>query len=158
MSEPSRQEPAEIVYCDTLPPHDQRAVIFHLLYAVEAFEYEISLSTIVDQFCRGFFCEVDRQGSIFRQASLIIEERATLDEEIRPLLHNWRFERISVAARLILRMSLWELRNTELDAPVIIDEAVELAKSFAEVDAYKFINGLLDEWVRRHASQPIVDA
>jgi len=152
MSESSRQEPAEIVYCDTLPPHDQRAVMFHILYAVEAFEYEISTATIVDQFCRGFCCEIDRNGTLFKQASAIVQERNELDDQIRPLLHNWRFERVSVAARLILRMALWEFKYTQLDAPVVIDEAVELAKSFAESDAYKFVNGLLDEWVRRNTS------
>jgi len=42
-----------------------------------------------------------------------------------------------------------EFKYSGLDVSVVINEALELAKSFAEVDAHKFINGLLDEWVKR---------
>jgi N utilization substance protein B len=42
------------------------------------------------------------------------------------------------------------LKSTDLDVPVVINEALELAKIFAEKDGYKFVNGVLDEWAKRN--------
>jgi transcription antitermination protein NusB len=43
-----------------------------------------------------------------------------------------------------LLFAVWEFKNTETDARIIINEAIELAKCFAEEDAYRFVNGILD--------------
>ena len=45
--------------------------------------------------------------------------------------------------RIILRMSTYELLNSETPQKVIINEAVELAKQFSDDEHYKFINGVL---------------
>ena len=79
----------------------------------------------------------------------MIENRQMLDDAIKPLLHNWRFDRIGVCTKLILRLALWELHNTQTSANIVLNEAIELAKCFAERDAYKFVNGILDEAVKK---------
>ena len=140
----------EIINCDTLSPRDQRSVIFHLLYAIDSFEYEVSFESVVDNFCRGFLCEIGQKSEIYKKAVSIVEQRHMLDEQIKPLLQNWRFDRIGVCTRLVLRIALWEFLNTDIAHPVIINEGVELAKCFAEIDAHKFVNGLLDEWVKNN--------
>lgn len=66
-----------------------------------------------------------------------------------PLLANWRIERIGVCTRLILRIAAWELLHTEIEPRVVINEAIELAKCFCERDAYRFVNGVLDEALKR---------
>jgi transcription antitermination protein NusB len=154
-SEFSRFGEHEIIPCDTLSQRDQRTVIFHLLYALDSFDYEVSFSLVVDSFCRGFLCEIDPQGPLYKKAEAIAEQRNELDEHIKPLLHNWRFDRIGVCTRLILRIALWEFLQNNLDTSVIINEAVELAKCFAESDAHKFVNGLLDEWAKKNRPEPI---
>jgi N utilization substance protein B len=45
----------------------------------------------------------------------------------------------------ILRISIYELRLGETPVAVIINEAVELAKTFGDKDSYSFINGILDK-------------
>ncbi len=134
---------------DDLTQTEQRSLIFHLLYAVDAYEYDISLQSITDNFARGFGVIVPQESSVFQQTTAIINQRANLDAVIIPLIDNWRFERLGVSTKLILRQSIWELLHTKTDAAVIINEAVELAKCFAEKDAYKFINGVLDEYLKR---------
>jgi len=63
---------------------------------------------------------------------------------------NWRLERMAVVDRLVLRLAVYELLEPEgTDAAVIIDEALELAKTFSTPDAAKFVNGVLDA-IRRH--------
>lgn len=142
----------------SLSRHDQRAMVFHLLYAMDAFEYQVSLESIADNLSRGFGYSLELNGDVFQQAEKIVNDRDELDEEIKPLLDNWKFERLGVCTRLILRLALWELKYTKIDHSVVIDEAIELAKSFAETDAYKFINGVLDEWVKRNKPEAVAPA
>jgi N utilization substance protein B len=52
---------------------------------------------------------------------------------------------MAVIDRLILRMAVCEMmRKGEVPPAVIINEALELARTFSTEDAVKFINGMLD--------------
>jgi N utilization substance protein B len=65
---------------------------------------------------------------------------------------NWRLQRMAVVDRLVLRLAVYELLEPDgTDAAVIIDEALELAKTFSTPEAAKFVNGVLDA-VRRALS------
>ena len=64
---------------------------------------------------------------------------------IKPVLANRRIDRLGCVTLLILRMGLWELLYTKTPVNIVINEAVELAKSFAEKDSYRFVNGILDQ-------------
>ena len=136
--------------CDDLSARDQRSLIIHLLYAMDSFEYDVSLESILDNFSRGFNCTLTPDSSIIERAQSIIEKRDELDDHIKPLLDNWKFDRIGCCTKLILRMAMWEFLYTETDAAVVINEAIELAKCFSEVDAHKFINGILDKWFQEN--------
>ncbi|MFA6066815.1 MAG: transcription antitermination factor NusB [Candidatus Babeliaceae bacterium] len=138
------------IIIENLSKRDERIFIFHLLYAMDSFDYQASLESIVDNFCREFNLSVARDGSVIEQVRSIVDNRLALDDQIKPLLDNWRFDRLGVCTRLIIRQAIWELRNTDIDSAIIINEAIELSKCFAEDDAYKFINGLLDEWVKKN--------
>lgn len=141
----------EISYTD-LSQRDTRALIFHLIYAAEAFDYDVSLEEIIGNFNRGFDLSIPADSPVATIARAIIEQRDELDNQIKPLLHHWRFDRLGVCTKLILRLALWELYNTNTVPNIIINEAIELAKCFAEKDAYKFINGILDEAVKKKSA------
>jgi N utilization substance protein B len=87
-------------------------------------------------------------------AAAVIDQRDTLDERIKPLLSNWRFDRLGVCTKLILRFALWELQEDKTPPSIVINEAIELAKCFAEQDAYKFVNGVLDEALKAMGKTP----
>lgn len=131
----------------------ERAIIFHLLYAAEGFEYQVSLGSIVDNLNRGFDQDIPLDGPAATIAQSVIDMRDTLDEAIKPYLSNWRFERVSVSAKLILRLAFWEFLTTDMAPTIVINEAIELAKCFAEDDAYRFINGVLDSFVKKHPKE-----
>lgn len=137
-----------IAYND-LSRRDVRALIFYILYAAEAFDYHESVDAIVDNFNRGFELDIPLDSEVVRIANAIIAARHQLDETFKPLLANWRFERIGVSTKLILRFATWELEQSDTDSRIVINEAVELAKAFAEKDAYKFVNGVLDRLVKQ---------
>lgn len=140
--------PHDIAY-DDLSRRDVRSLIFHLLYAMEAYDYDISLQAIVDNFNRGFGLSIPFDSEVVKTTQAIIDNRDELDDQFKPFLINWRFERLGVSTKLILRFAIWELKYTDTPASIIINEAIELAKCFAEKDAYKFINGILDNVVQK---------
>jgi N utilization substance protein B len=66
------------------------------------------------------------------------------DATIAPLLEGWTLERLPTIDRLLLRMGLFELRHRpDTPHPVVINEAVELAKKFSTEDSGRFVNGVL---------------
>jgi transcription antitermination protein NusB len=69
-----------------------------------------------------------------------------IDGLIAEAAENWRPERMAVLDRLVLRMAVCELLRRSADAPppVVINEAIELARTFSTEEAVKFINGMLD--------------
>ncbi len=72
-----------------------------------------------------------------------------IDPMITEAAQNWRIERMNVLDRLILRMAIYEfLHEPATPAKVIINEALELARTFSTDDSVRFINGVLDA-VRR---------
>ncbi len=139
----------ETVAYNDLSRRDVRALIFYLLYAVDAFDYDESVDAIVDNFNRGFDLAIPLESEVATIAKQVIERRDELDSLYMPMLANWRFDRLGTATKLILRFAVWELNYTETDPRIVINEAVELAKAFAEKDAYRFINGILDRLVKK---------
>lgn len=57
---------------------------------------------------------------------------------------NWRIERMAAIDRAILRLGIYELRQGETPARVVINESVELAKKFSSENASGFVNAVLD--------------
>lgn len=125
-----------------------RSLIFHYLYAVESFDYDVSVESVVDLFNRGFELDVPIKSEVVETTRSVVEQRDMLDERVKPFLANWRLERIGVCTRLVMRLALWELLNTDTPSTIVINEAIELAKCFSEDDAYRFVNGILDEFTK----------
>ena len=74
-----------------------------------------------------------------------VEHIGEIDPLIEESAENWRLARMPVVDRQILRLAVYEfLHQAETPHPVIIDEALELAKRFSTPEAVKFINGVLD--------------
>jgi N utilization substance protein B len=74
-----------------------------------------------------------------------IERVAEADVLIAQHAHNWRVERMAVVDRLVLRLAIFELlAEPETPAKVIINEALELARTFSGEEPVPFINGVLD--------------
>jgi N utilization substance protein B len=71
------------------------------------------------------------------------------DARIAPLLEGWTLERLPTIDRIVLRMGMFELHHrTDTPAPVVINEAVELAKKFSTEDSGRFVNGVLSRAAR----------
>lgn len=74
---------------------------------------------------------------------------AEVEREIEPFLDR-KLERLSPIERCILLLAGYELaRHPEVPFRVIVNEAVELAKTYGGTDGYRFVNGVLDKLAAR---------
>ena len=74
-----------------------------------------------------------------------------IDRKIEQKSEHWRLERMPVVDRNILRLAIYELSQQAVPAPVIIDEALQLARQFSNDESIPFINGILDAVYRQSA-------
>ncbi len=69
---------------------------------------------------------------------------AELDEILARHAHHWRLDRMALLDRTILRMAAYELaHHPDVPTAVVIDEAVELAKTYSTDESPRFVNGVL---------------
>jgi transcription antitermination protein NusB len=75
----------------------------------------------------------------------VVKNWETLDKIIKTYSINWDFERISIINRCILRLSIYSLINLRDTPPkVVINEAIELTRTFEVEKSVGFINGILN--------------
>jgi len=76
----------------------------------------------------------------------VLENMERIDKEIAKSAANWQLNRMAVIDRNILRIATFELLfKQDIPPKVSINEAVDLAKRFGDVDSGRFVNGILDK-------------
>lgn len=80
----------------------------------------------------------------------VVANQAKIDQGIvKRLASGWRLERLDATARAVLRAGAYELMyRPDVPTEVVINEYVEIAKSFFEGPESGFINGALDAIAR----------
>lgn len=75
------------------------------------------------------------------------EQIAQIDESLKTKLENWSLDRLPKIERTILRLAVFELLFMQ-DAPsrVVMNEAIELCKTFGDEKSSKFVNGVLSKY------------
>jgi len=74
-----------------------------------------------------------------------LQKMAELDAMIEETATHWKVSRMAVIDRNLLRIAVYELLHLPETPPsVVIDEAIELAKSFGTAESPAFVNGILD--------------
>lgn len=87
------------------------------------------------------------EGENVEFAKILIEKTCENKEEIDKIIEKvapeWPISQVAIIDRNILRMSICELEFCETPPKVVINEAIELAKTFGAEHSSKFINGVL---------------
>ena len=128
--------------------HLGRIVVLQTLYEFdfrkESKDPDVSIEEILERNVSRYSETIEDKDFIIELAKGAHKDTQKLDETIQPIAPEWPIEQIARIDRNILRMALWELQNAK-DVPpkVVINEAVELAKSFGGDNSSKFINGVL---------------
>ncbi|MBN1039083.1 transcription antitermination factor NusB [Clostridium botulinum] len=73
-----------------------------------------------------------------------------IDESISKNLCNWKIDRISKVNLCILRLAVYELlHDEEIPNRVAINEALEITKKYSDEKSVSFINGVLDNILKK---------
>lgn len=85
----------------------------------------------------------------------VAAQLTTIDEKISEYATNWQLKRMAVIDRNSMRIGLYELKySTEIPPKVAINEAVELAKKYGDLESSKFVNGILDKIHKKEIVEP----
>ncbi|MCL1833693.1 MAG: transcription antitermination factor NusB [Leptospirales bacterium] len=75
----------------------------------------------------------------------VILELEKIDTVIKDYSKNWKFERISIIDKSILRLAIYEMIfMKDIPSAVTINECIDLGKTFGGENSGQFINGILD--------------
>jgi N utilization substance protein B len=115
-----------------------------MLFQIEASGVEAEKAIAL--FWRNF--EADPDGRTYADEVVrgIAEKLAEVDAKISAASSNWRIERMTRVDRNLLRLGAWELMfRPDVPRAVVLDEAIELAKSYGTDESSAFVNGVLNQ-------------
>lgn len=128
------------------------------LFAVQIlFEMEINgkkINNILERLTDEYLIEISRlnktekadKNHLIKILKGVTKNQKDIDLNIKDNLIGWSLSRIDSVSRAILRSALYELREcNDIPVKVIINEYIEISKSFFEGDEPNFINGILDK-------------
>src|SRR3990167_7791464 len=112
------------------------------------FQYDIhgKSGLWLDEFWKPLTADAETKAFAERLVAGVLEKKKDLDALLATYATNWKVSRMPIVDQNILRAGLYELIWID-DVPlnVTLDEAIELAKSFGDEEASKFVNGVLDK-------------
>lgn len=129
--------------------HLGRIIVLQSLYEYEfrkkAGDQTAEIDTIVAKDIEPYEKALGDTEFVYGLARAVSGQFDQLDEILQPMAPEWPLDTIAAIDRNILRMGLYELRNSAEAVPpkVAINEAVELAKAFGAENSSKFVNGVL---------------
>lgn len=103
-------------------------------------DFEEYYNNAYDNFC----CEDDEDESVKKLFIGVCENKEDIDATISENLKDWKISRLSKVTLSIMRISVYEMKYTDIPHAVSINEAVELAKEYAEEKAPSYVNGVLN--------------
>ncbi|WP_342386979.1 transcription antitermination factor NusB [Salinicoccus bachuensis] len=119
--------------------HEQRKKIFQTIFQVDH-----GLVTLEETAFHHLYREY---GYINTIVDYYLENSETVDAGIRDHLTNYTLERIPKVERNILRTAISELLHGDSPHRVVINEAILLTKLYGEKDGYRFVNGVLKNFI-----------
>ena len=125
-----------------LSPTKTREILLQALYQKEI--SNISNTNLITQFKKSF-----REFDISNVAERLKGINKNNDSLNKSITDNSSKEIKSIGEIevSILRQSIFEIENSDIDYPIVINEAIKLAKKFGQEDSYRFINGVLDSYI-----------
>lgn len=85
----------------------------------------------------------------------VVSKIKDIDDKITEYATNWQLKRMAVIDRNVMRLGLFELQHsTDIPPKVAINEAVELAKKYGDMESSKFVNGILDKIHKKEIVEP----
>ncbi len=84
---------------------------------------------------------VDESMRLLKEA---FDDQEKCDELLARHARRWELSRLALVDRNILRIGVYELRQTKTPFKVVMSEAMRLAGEFSTAESPRFVNGVLD--------------
>lgn len=129
--------------------HEKALIIIYQCLTLESLNKDYDIKQIISD-----NMEMDFEHCDIYLKHAVVSALAHKNEAIEaytPNLKKWRFERLSFLLRSLLFLSYaqyYYVKNVDMDKKVIINVAVNLAKTYLEKDDYKFVNAILENTLR----------
>lgn len=126
--------------------HLSRSIVLQSLYEWDFYNKTPVLKDILERNIKDFGPGLEDVKFIWKIADDVVNHMPELDKIIEKAAPEWPIAQISIIDRNVLRIGLSELLyadKEEVPPKVAINEAIELAKTFAGQTSGKFINGVL---------------
>jgi len=122
--------------------HKAREIALQVLYEVDSVGHrpEDAVSNVASR------VEASEEIAEFARKLVngVLQNRQQLDQNISDFAPAWPLDQISLVDRNILRLAIFEILNdNKIPVKVVINEAVELAKTYGSNNSSRFINGVL---------------
>jgi len=79
-----------------------------------------------------------------------IDNQAAIDEKLKDNLEHWSLDRLPKIERTVLRLAVYELLfNDDVPDRVVMNEAIELCKTFGDEKSGRFVNGVLSKFAKK---------
>tara|TARA_B110000014_G_scaffold136404_1_gene94390 strand:- start:190 stop:600 length:411 start_codon:yes stop_codon:yes gene_type:complete len=82
----------------------------------------------------------------------VTESMSTLDSLLQKLMDRDLLG-LDPIERNALRLAIYEMLNSDLDKPIIINESIRLTKKYGAVDGHKYVNAVLDKALKTDLQQ-----
>ena len=82
----------------------------------------------------------------------VTESMSNLDRLLQQLMDR-DLSRLDPIERNALRLAIYEMLNSDLDKPIIINESIRLTKKYGAVDGHKYVNAVLDKALKTDLQQ-----
>lgn len=118
--------------------------LYELDFRIEVSEKDLDTVAVLDRNIARYSEVMQDKDFVIALVNGVLGKTEALDMFIQPLAPEWPLNQIARIDRVILRMGVWEMKNSEaVPIKVVINEAVELAKGFGADNSSKFVNGVL---------------
>jgi len=102
---------------------------------------------VIERFLRGRIRDLALSTFSLALYDGVVEKQTEIDALLTATATNWRLVRMANVDRNVLRLGAFEVLHSPdaTPAPVVINEAIEIARRYGSADSPAFVNGVLDK-------------
>jgi N utilization substance protein B len=132
--------------------------VYEFVFRADCGDPNNELAGILERNIHRYSETIDDKDFIVELVNGLTSSRESLDAELQPLAPDWPLDQISRIDHVVMWIGLYELINhSDVPPKVVINEAVELAKSFGSDSSSKFVNGVLGTAYRARSGEDAVE-
>jgi transcription antitermination protein NusB len=128
--------------------------LYEYVFRVDCEDPGVNIDEMLERNIQRYSETIDDKDFILGLVKGVAASMVDLDAELQPLAPDWPMGQIARIDHVIMWIGLYELINhSDVPPKVVINEAVELAKSFGSDSSSKFVNGVLGSAYRARGGE-----